>query len=53
MYQSAAGALTEEDLSCILKTAMGISDLNVSSLFRAIDKEETGKITFCKYIRLF
>lgn len=49
MYQSEVGALTEEDLTCILKTAMGVSDLNVSNLFRAIDKEEGGTITYGKF----
>ncbi|XP_033010217.1 lysophosphatidylcholine acyltransferase 1 [Lacerta agilis] len=46
MYQSETGALTEEDLTCILKTAMGVSDLNVSNLFRAIDVDERGEITY-------
>lgn len=48
MYQSEDGALTEEDLTCILKTAMGVSDLNISNLFRAIDENERGKITYGK-----
>nr|XP_056718575.1 lysophosphatidylcholine acyltransferase 1 [Euleptes europaea] len=51
MYQSEAGALTEEDLTCILKTAMGVSDLNVSNFFRAIDKEERGTITYDDFHR--
>ncbi|XP_066482257.1 lysophosphatidylcholine acyltransferase 1 [Tiliqua scincoides] len=46
MYQSEAGALREEDLTCILKTAMGVSGLNVSNLFKAIDNSERGKITY-------
>ncbi|KAJ6661398.1 hypothetical protein lerEdw1_015026 [Lerista edwardsae] len=46
MYQSEDGALIEEDLTCILKTAMGVSDLNISNLFRAIDENERGKITY-------
>uniref|UniRef100_A0ABM5GA91 Lysophosphatidylcholine acyltransferase 1 n=1 Tax=Pogona vitticeps TaxID=103695 RepID=A0ABM5GA91_9SAUR len=51
MYQSEYGALTEEDLTCILKTAIGVSDLNVSNLFRAIDVKERGKITFDEFHR--
>ncbi|XP_053104178.1 lysophosphatidylcholine acyltransferase 1 isoform X2 [Hemicordylus capensis] len=51
MYQSEAGTLTEKDLTCILKTAMGVSDLNVSSLFRAIDEEERGEITYDDFHR--
>uniref|UniRef100_A0A8D2J7Q8 Lysophosphatidylcholine acyltransferase 1 n=2 Tax=Varanus komodoensis TaxID=61221 RepID=A0A8D2J7Q8_VARKO len=46
MYQSESGTLTEEDLACILKTAMGVSDLNVSNLFRAIDDKERGRISY-------
>ncbi|XP_034981517.2 lysophosphatidylcholine acyltransferase 1 isoform X2 [Zootoca vivipara] len=46
MYQSETGALTKEDLTCILKTAMGVSHLNVSTLFRAIDVIERGEITY-------
>uniref|UniRef100_A0A8D0C2X4 Lysophosphatidylcholine acyltransferase 1 n=1 Tax=Salvator merianae TaxID=96440 RepID=A0A8D0C2X4_SALMN len=46
MYQSEAGTLTEEDLACILKTAMGVSDLSVSKLFRAIDVEGRREITY-------
>ncbi|MBN3322923.1 PCAT1 acyltransferase, partial [Atractosteus spatula] len=40
------GPITEEDLACILKTALGVSELNVADLFCAIDIEERGKISF-------
>ncbi|XP_074843997.1 lysophosphatidylcholine acyltransferase 1 isoform X3 [Carettochelys insculpta] len=46
MYQSQNGTITEDDLACILKTALGVSELNVTNLFKAIDAEEKGKITY-------
>ncbi|XP_072267975.1 lysophosphatidylcholine acyltransferase 1 [Pyxicephalus adspersus] len=47
MYQSKNNkTIVEEDLAVILKTALGVSELNVTDIFRAIDEEEKGKITF-------
>ncbi|KFW77513.1 Lysophosphatidylcholine acyltransferase 1, partial [Manacus vitellinus] len=46
LYQSESGTITEEDLAHILKTAMGVSQINVTHLFRAVDEEEKGKITY-------
>ncbi|XP_041707949.2 lysophosphatidylcholine acyltransferase 1-like [Coregonus clupeaformis] len=43
------GAITEAELACILKTALGVADLNVSRLFTAIDTEDAGKLTFDKF----
>uniref|UniRef100_A0A668AVD9 Lysophosphatidylcholine acyltransferase 1 n=1 Tax=Myripristis murdjan TaxID=586833 RepID=A0A668AVD9_9TELE len=43
------GAITERELATILKTALGVAHLSVSSLFTAIDMEDTGKITFDKF----
>ncbi|KAM9310540.1 lysophosphatidylcholine acyltransferase 1 [Pholidichthys leucotaenia] len=43
------GAITEGELAVILKTALGVTHLSVSSLFTAIDAEDTGKITFDKF----
>ncbi|XP_016397339.1 lysophosphatidylcholine acyltransferase 1-like [Sinocyclocheilus rhinocerous] len=40
------GAITENELLCILRTALGLGELKVSRLFRAIDEEDSGKITF-------
>ncbi|XP_061772173.1 lysophosphatidylcholine acyltransferase 1 [Nerophis ophidion] len=40
------GAITETELAVILQTALGVSHLNVTRLFAAIDSEDTGKITF-------
>uniref|UniRef100_A0A8C7N365 Lysophosphatidylcholine acyltransferase 1 n=1 Tax=Oncorhynchus kisutch TaxID=8019 RepID=A0A8C7N365_ONCKI len=42
-------AITVAELACILKTALGVADLDVSRLFAAIDAEDTGKLTFGKF----
>lgn len=42
------GAVVEDELTVILKTALGVGDLAVSDLFRAIDCQGKGKITFGK-----
>uniref|UniRef100_A0A8C5TLV6 EF-hand domain-containing protein n=2 Tax=Malurus TaxID=55806 RepID=A0A8C5TLV6_9PASS len=46
LYQSESGTITKEDLAHILKTAMGVSQIDVTHLFRAVDEEEKGKITY-------
>ncbi|XP_029867585.1 lysophosphatidylcholine acyltransferase 1 isoform X1 [Aquila chrysaetos chrysaetos] len=51
LYQSENGTITEEDLAHILKTAMGVSQINVTHLFRAVDEEEKGKITYDDFYR--
>ncbi|CAH2283911.1 lysophosphatidylcholine acyltransferase 1 isoform X1 [Pelobates cultripes] len=52
MYQSEySKTIVEEDLAVILKTALGVSELNVTDLFRAIDEEEKGKITYDDFDR--
>nr|XP_044994956.1 lysophosphatidylcholine acyltransferase 1 [Jaculus jaculus] len=43
------GSIDEKDLSCILKTALGVADLTVTDLFQAIDQEERGRITFADF----
>lgn len=40
------GAVVEEELAVILKTALGVGDFAVCDLFRAIDCQDKGKITF-------
>lgn len=50
MYQSETGGITEQELTSILKSAMGVSDLNVSNLFKAIDDQEKGEIAYGKSI---
>nr|XP_014353484.1 PREDICTED: lysophosphatidylcholine acyltransferase 1 [Latimeria chalumnae] len=50
MYESKQdGNLLEEDLAVILKTALGIHELNVSDLFKAIDAEDKGKISYSDF----
>ncbi|XP_074680482.1 lysophosphatidylcholine acyltransferase 1 isoform X4 [Strix aluco] len=51
LYQSENGTITEEDLAHILKTAMGVSQINVTHLFRAVDEEEKGEITYDDFYR--
>ncbi|KAG9479382.1 hypothetical protein GDO78_012842 [Eleutherodactylus coqui] len=52
MYQSETDkTIVEEELAVILKTALGVSELNVTDLFRAIDEEEKGKITYVDFDR--
>ncbi len=47
------GAIIERELMCILRTALGVGELKVSRLFRAIDEEDSGKISFGKRFHLF
>ncbi|KAL4616946.1 lysophosphatidylcholine acyltransferase 1 [Arapaima gigas] len=50
MYEAEEdGAIAEDDLTSILKTALGVSELNVSHLFGAIDVDNKGKITFDEF----
>uniref|UniRef100_A0A8C6ZE02 Lysophosphatidylcholine acyltransferase 1 n=1 Tax=Nothoprocta perdicaria TaxID=30464 RepID=A0A8C6ZE02_NOTPE len=51
LYQSEKGTILEEDLALILKTAMGVSQINVTHLFRAVDEEEKGEITYDDFHR--
>lgn len=44
------GAITENELMCILRTALGVGELKVGRLFRAIDDEDSGKITFGMFL---
>lgn len=39
-------AITLMELAVILKTALGVTHLGVSRLFKAIDAGDTGKITY-------
>uniref|UniRef100_UPI00398EFE3A lysophosphatidylcholine acyltransferase 1-like isoform X2 n=1 Tax=Pristiophorus japonicus TaxID=55135 RepID=UPI00398EFE3A len=52
MYESAERTIVEDDLACILKTALGVNKLDVSNLFEVIDATQKGKISymdFCKF----
>lgn len=46
MYGSQDGSVNEHALSSILKTALGVAELTVTDLFRAIDQERKGRIAF-------
>lgn len=45
--------VTEEELECILHTALGVTELRVSRLFRAVDVANSGKVTFGQKTGLF
>ncbi|XP_049717017.1 lysophosphatidylcholine acyltransferase 1 [Elephas maximus indicus] len=45
------GCISEEDLSCILKTALGVAELPVTDLFSAIDEDRKGRISFADFTR--
>ncbi|XP_025949681.2 lysophosphatidylcholine acyltransferase 1 isoform X2 [Dromaius novaehollandiae] len=51
LYQSENGTILKEDLAHILKTAMGVPQINVTHLFRAVDEEEKGEITYDDFYR--
>ncbi|XP_017564123.1 lysophosphatidylcholine acyltransferase 1 [Pygocentrus nattereri] len=46
------GAIVEDELAVILKTALGVADLTACDVFRAVDTEDKGKIT-CDDFRRF
>ncbi|XP_030639094.1 lysophosphatidylcholine acyltransferase 1 [Chanos chanos] len=43
------GAVTEEELARILKSALGVEELKVTRLFQAIDVDDTAKLTFDEF----
>ncbi|XP_069913021.1 lysophosphatidylcholine acyltransferase 1 isoform X1 [Oryctolagus cuniculus] len=45
------GSIDEDALSRILKTALGVAELSVTELFRAIDADDNGRITFDDFRR--
>ncbi|XP_052515146.1 lysophosphatidylcholine acyltransferase 1 [Budorcas taxicolor] len=51
MFGSQDGSVEEHALSSILKTALGVAELTVTHLFRAIDQERKGRITFADFER--
>ncbi|KAG8442520.1 hypothetical protein GDO86_011352 [Hymenochirus boettgeri] len=52
MYQSEKSrTIVEEDLAVILKTSLGVSELDVRALFRAIAEDNLGKITYDDFDR--
>nr|QFF91326.1 lysophosphatidylcholine acyltransferase 2, 2 [Potamotrygon motoro] len=49
MYESDEQTINDKDLTCILKTALGVHKLDVSSLFEAIDVTQRGKISYMDF----
>lgn len=44
------GAVVEDELAVILNSALGVDDLAVGDVFRAVDTGDKGKIMFGNYI---
>lgn len=42
------GTITEKEFACIIQSALGLPDLDVSNLFKEIDADETGKLSYGK-----
>lgn len=51
MYASAEQTIDDNDLACILKTALGVNKLDVSNLFEAIDITRRGKISYMDFYK--
>lgn len=45
-----SGAVVEDEFAVILKSVLGVEDLAVGDVFRAVDRGDKGKITFGNYI---
>ncbi|KAK1794762.1 hypothetical protein P4O66_009969, partial [Electrophorus voltai] len=41
-----SGTISENELACILRTALGVAELSVTRLFNAIDMAHSGKLTY-------
>lgn len=44
------GIITEDEFACILRSSLGVPDLDVSKLFKEIDADETRKLSYSKYL---
>lgn len=42
------GTITENEFASIIQSALGLPDLDVSVLFKEIDADETGKLSYGK-----
>lgn len=42
------GTITENEFACIIQSALGVPELDVSNLFKEIDADETGKLSYGK-----
>lgn len=43
------GKITHEEFTALLRSALGVSDLNMTKLFKEIDADSSGFITFGKF----
>uniref|UniRef100_A0A8C9ERU7 Lysophosphatidylcholine acyltransferase 2 n=1 Tax=Pavo cristatus TaxID=9049 RepID=A0A8C9ERU7_PAVCR len=43
------GTITEKEFACIIQSALGLPDLDVSNLFKEIDAYETGKLSYDEF----
>ncbi|XP_074864430.1 lysophosphatidylcholine acyltransferase 2 [Carettochelys insculpta] len=43
------GNITEEQFACILQSALGVPNLDVSKLFKEIDTDNSGKVTYNEF----
>lgn len=41
--------ITREEFTALLRSALGVSDLNMAKLFKEIDADGSGFITFCEW----
>lgn len=41
--------ITPDEFTALLRSALGVSDLNVNTLFKDIDADGSGFITFSKF----
>ncbi|XP_015729341.1 lysophosphatidylcholine acyltransferase 2 isoform X2 [Coturnix japonica] len=43
------GTITEKEFACIIQSVLGLPDLDVSNLFKEIDADETGKLSYDEF----
>uniref|UniRef100_A0A663MDZ0 Lysophosphatidylcholine acyltransferase 2 n=1 Tax=Athene cunicularia TaxID=194338 RepID=A0A663MDZ0_ATHCN len=43
------GTITENEFACIIQSALGVPELDVSMLFKEIDADETGKLSYDEF----
>ncbi|XP_025895597.1 lysophosphatidylcholine acyltransferase 2 isoform X2 [Nothoprocta perdicaria] len=43
------GTITEDEFACIIQSALGLPELDVSQLFKEIDADETGKLSYDEF----
>ncbi|XP_028820026.1 lysophosphatidylcholine acyltransferase 1 [Denticeps clupeoides] len=49
MFEEEDESITEEDLAAILRSTLGVADLDVAEVFRVVDVTNKGKITFDQF----